>query len=395
MKNKTLAIQLVLFVVTVITTTLAGAEAMTGRFFFFLPEKDILKFPQDFWQGFEFSIPFLAILTCHEFGHFFMARYYKIRTTLPYYIPMWLSALAMSIGTLGAVIRILDRTRTRKQYFDIGIAGPLAGFVVGFGVLWYGFTHLPALEYIYKIHPEYVKYGANYAHEMSKNANLLNGQMTLGDNLLMLFFKNYIADPALLPPNFELSHYPLLWAGYLSLFFTALNLFPIGQLDGGHILYGLIGKKKFNAIAPIIFVGFLFYAGIGMYTIEDIKSIGFEGSAYTSDLDFFLWLGIYIFFLKTCLSRISTNPLTPWVISLSMVVAQLVMSATPVVKDFQGFSGFFPFAFLLGRFLGIYHPDVEEDTPLDTKRKVLGWVSLGIFIICFTPHPFMLIDISK
>ena len=60
MKNKTLAIQLVLFVVTVITTTLAGAEAMTGRFFFFLPEKDILKFPQDFWQGFEFSIPFLA-----------------------------------------------------------------------------------------------------------------------------------------------------------------------------------------------------------------------------------------------------------------------------------------------------------------------------------------------
>jgi hypothetical protein len=58
MKNKTLAIQLVLFVVTVITTTLAGAEAMTGRFFFFLPEKDILKFPQDFWQGFEFSIPF-------------------------------------------------------------------------------------------------------------------------------------------------------------------------------------------------------------------------------------------------------------------------------------------------------------------------------------------------
>jgi membrane-associated protease RseP (regulator of RpoE activity) len=132
----------------------------------------------------------------------------------------------------------------------------------------------------------------------------------------------------------------LLWAGYLSLFFTALNLFPIGQLDGGHILYGLIGKKKFNTIAPIIFVGFLFYAGIGMYTIEDIQSIGFEGSAYTSDLDFFLWLGIYIFFLKTCLSRISTNPLTPWVISLSMVVVQLVMSATPVVKDFQGFSGF-------------------------------------------------------
>ena len=70
MKNKTLAIQLVLFVVTVITTTLAGAEAMTGRFFFFLPEKDLLKSPRDFWQGFEFSIPFLAILTCHEFGHF-------------------------------------------------------------------------------------------------------------------------------------------------------------------------------------------------------------------------------------------------------------------------------------------------------------------------------------
>ncbi len=394
MKHKTLVIQLILFVVTLITTTLAGAEAMTGRFFFFLPESYILHFPDDFWQGLQFSIPFLAILTCHEFGHYFTARFYKIRTTLPYYIPMWLSALAMSIGTLGAVIRILDKTRTRKQYFDIGIAGPLAGFVVGFGVLWYGFSYLPAIDYIFKIHPEYVKYGLNYAHEMSKNANLLNGQMVLGDNLLFMFFKEFVADPALLPPNFEIMHYPLLWAGYLSLFFTALNLFPIGQLDGGHILYGLIGKKKFNIVAPVIFILFVFYAGIGMFTVADIKAIGQANAAYTSDTDFFLWLMVYVYFLRVCFSTLSENPLNAWVLALAVVVIQLVMSAIPYFEHVQGFSGFFPFAFLLGRFLGVYHPDVEVDEPLDLKRKLLGWFALVVFVLCFTPHPFMLIDVS-
>jgi membrane-associated protease RseP (regulator of RpoE activity) len=393
MKYKTELIQAILFIVTLITTTLAGAEAITAKNFLLVPAPYRLSFPDDFWQGLQFSIPFLGILTCHEFGHYFAARYYKIKTSLPYYIPMWLSALTMSIGTLGAVIRIQGRTRSRKQYFDIGIAGPLAGFVVALAVLYYGFTHLPPFEYIFSIHPDYQQFGRNYPNEIMKIPKFMNGQLVLGDNLLFKFFKTYVADPSLLPPNFEIMHYPLIWAGYLALFFTALNLFPIGQLDGGHILYGLIGKKTFNIISPIIFISFALFAGYGIFTIDDIKAIG-VGGYYESESDFFTWLMAYLFFLRLCFSRVSEHQLTPWVLSLSVVVTQLLLSFVPAIAHLQGFSGFFPFIFLLGRFLGIYHPEVEIDEPLDVKRQLLGWLSLIIFILCFTPYPFMQIDFS-
>lgn len=390
MRNKTILIQAILFVATVVTTTLSGAESITGKFFFFLPEPYALHFPEDFWQGFAFSIPFLGILTVHEFGHYFMAKYYKIKTSLPYYIPMWLGPFMMSIGTLGAVIRILDRTRTRKQYFDIGIAGPLAGFIVAMGVLWYGFTHLPPVNYIYQIHPDYLKYGTHYAEEVMKNEKLIGGQLVLGDNLLFTFFKNYVANPALVPPNFEMMHYPFIWAGYLALFFTALNLFPIGQLDGGHILYGLIGKKRFQVVSPVIYVLFVLYAGYGLFSVQTIRQIGQLKADYASETDFFQWLLLYVFGLRICFSRINPeNKYTAWILSLGVIVLQLVLSTIPAIDSKHGFSGFFPFLFLLGRVLGVYHPDVEEDQPLDWKRQVLGWLALLIFVLCFTPHPFM------
>lgn len=393
MKYKTQIIQLVLFITTLITTTLAGAESMTGRFFFFLPKESILHFPEDFWQGFQFSIPFLAILTFHEFGHYFTARYYNIKVSLPYYIPMWLSAISMSIGTMGAVIRMTGQTRSRKEYFDIGIAGPLAGFIVALFVLYYGFTHLPPLEYIFKIHPEYAKFGEHYKTDVLHFTKFMDGQLVLGDNLLFKLFKNYVADQRLLPPNFEIMHYPVIWAGYLSLFFTALNLIPIGQLDGGHILYGLIGKKNFNIVSPIIFIAYILFAGYGLLTVNDIKNIG-TGGQYKDESEFFTWLLGYIFFLRICFSRISENPITSWVLSLGIVLTQFLLSYIPEIATSHGFIGFLPFALFLGKFVGIYHPEVEIDEPLDFKRKLLGWLTLIIFILCFTPYPFMEIDFS-
>ncbi|MES2518732.1 MAG: site-2 protease family protein [Bacteroidota bacterium] len=332
------------------------------------------------------------MLTCHEFGHYFTARFYKIKVSLPYFIPLWLSAFtSLSFGTMGAVIRMIGRTRSRKEYFDIGIAGPLAGFVVSLFVLYYGFTHLPPLEYIFKIHPDYAKFGEHYKTDVLQIPKFMNGQVVLGDNLLFKLFKNYIADPKLLPPNFEIMHYPIIWAGYISLFFTALNLFPIGQLDGGHILYGLIGKKVFNVISPVIFIGFALFAGYGLFTINDIQHIG-SGGQYTDEGDFFTWLIAYIFFLRICFSRISENQMTAWVLSLAVVLTQFLLSYIPQIATLHGFSGFLPFILLLGRFLGIYHPEVEIDEPLDLKRKLLGWLTLIIFILCFTPYPFMEID---
>ena len=150
--RKTLIIHIVLFVVTVVATTFAGAEWMFGKSMIY---GDELLSSSEILAGLYFSIPFLGILTVHEFGHYFTAKYYKVKVSLPFYIPLWLGFVPMpSIGTMGAFIRIKGLIQSRKEFFDIGIAGPLAGFVVALFVLTYGFTNLPDADYIFEIHPE-------------------------------------------------------------------------------------------------------------------------------------------------------------------------------------------------------------------------------------------------
>ncbi len=369
-----------LFLITLITTTLAGAEWMFGRLFIPFEGMKTLGWAE-FVAGFQFSLPFLAILTVHEFGHYFTAKANRVRVTLPYYIPIWFG-IGQSIGTLGAFIRIKDLINSRRKYFDIGIAGPLAGFVLALVVLWYGFTHLPSPEFIFTIHPEYQKWGLDYGNYAYRNLPP-GGAMGLGDNLLFNFFKTYVADPARVPHPYEMIHYPYLMAGYLALFFTSLNLIPIGQLDGGHILYALIGRRRFNWVAPVLFTGFVFYAGLGSFKPTDF--------AVPSDDAFFSVLGsfgLYVAVLYLAFSRISENRMTSLLITLSVVVAQLVISW--LRPDWEGYSGFMVFAFVLGRFLGIYHPETQLEEPLDLKRQVLGWIALLIFVLCFSPRPFLI-----
>ena len=136
-KHRTVIIQIVLFIATFITTTFASSYWASGNF--------------NFVEGLPFSIPFLLFLTAHEFGHYFMAMYHKVRVSLPYFIPF-----PILTGTLGAVI-IKERAASKANEFDIGIAGPIAGFVIGFLTLCYGFSTLPPAEHIFKIHPEYQK----------------------------------------------------------------------------------------------------------------------------------------------------------------------------------------------------------------------------------------------
>ncbi len=369
-----------LFLITLITTTMAGAEWMFGRLFIPIEGMKTLGWAE-FVAGFQFSVPFLAILTVHEFGHYFTAKANQVRVTLPYYIPLWIG-IGQSIGTLGAFIRIQDYINSRRKYFDIGIAGPLAGFALALVVLWYGFTHLPPPEFIFTIHPEYQKWGLDYGLYAYQHLPE-GGAVGLGDNLLFNFFKNHVADPARVPHPYEMIHYPYLLAGYLALFFTSLNLIPIGQLDGGHILYGLIGRKRFHWLSPILFVGFAFYAGLGVFKPTDFAVP--TDNAFFSELGSF---GLYIGFLYLAFSRISENRMTSLLITLSVVAAQLVVSW--VRPDMEGYSGFLAFTFVLGRFLGIYHPETELDEPLDLKRQVLGWIALIVFVLCFSPRPFLI-----
>ena len=417
-------IHLLLFVLTLVSTTLAGTEWITGRSFFMAAEElgiPALGWP-DFRRGLLFSVPFLAILTVHEFGHYFAAQWHKVKVSLPYYIPLWLGWLGgPSIGTMGAFIRINSPLRTRRQVFDIGIAGPLAGFALALGVLWYGFTHLPPKEYVFSVHPDYAQYGADYdkyvytyqharqqdsvqfvtllrraraaglipkdsvilhqplsreAFELNQSANL-----ALGTNLLFELFARYVApDPALVPNRHEMAHYPFLFAGFLALFFTALNLIPIGQLDGGHILYGLIGERWHSVVSPVLFVAFVFYAGLG--TIDwkgEMTLLGEPVPQYGA-------IPLYIGFLYLVFSRVLDNPLNVLLLSTAVLAGQFVATS---LWGLEGYPGWLVFAFVLGRFLGVYHPPAVLDEPLTPARKLLGWLSLLVFILCFTPQPFV------
>lgn len=411
-EKKTLIIQGVLFMLTLISTTLAGAEWMTGKMLLYGLET--LSW-DEFIGGLAFSIPFLGILSVHEFGHYFTAKYHRVKVTLPFYIPLWFGFLGeISIGTMGALIKIKEQITDRTKYFDIGISGPLAGFVVALGVLHYGFTHLPDPEHIYNIHPDYETFGLEYADEVysyeynvfrhhrsylayraNDSINYVQEHGTtedwyypefeaydaypsyaMGTTLLFEWMKSWLVDdPSLIPNEFEIAHYPFLFAGFLALFFTSLNLLPIGQLDGGHILYGLIGGKNHMWASRILFVGFLYYAGLGLFN-------PFQFS------DYFFSEMLYVGFLYFCFYRFTPERKDRFMYALAMFVAQLVTLL--IFPQAEGYVGWLLFTFILGRVLGIYHPPVINNQPLDTKRKVLGWFALFVFVISFSPQPFQI-----
>jgi membrane-associated protease RseP (regulator of RpoE activity) len=362
-----------LFIVTFITTTMAGAEWTNG--------KSILADSYtwaDFASGLPYSICFLMILTAHEFGHYFVAVYYRVRTTLPFYIP--LPPVSLMLGTLGAVIRIKSPIRSTKENFDIGVAGPLAGFVVSVGFLIYGFTQLPPPEYIFQFHPEYEQYGLEYANYVYTAQFMPAGSVDIiiGKNLLFLLFENVFADPIRLPNVHEIIHYPFLFAGFLSLIFTSINLLPIGQLDGGHVLYGLVGRKKHKIIASVIFIGFLFYAGIGFISpFEPLDKLIYE-------------IPLFVGFLFFALKGMGLNTRDNVLAALAIFTAQYLIAT--LFPHAQGYSGWLLFAFIIGRFIGIQHPPCEIEEPLSTERVVVGWLALVIFVLCFTPQPIQLIE---
>ena len=382
---KSYGIHIVLFVVSLLTTTLAGGEWMFGSYILL---EDYSW--HDFTAGFAFSIPFLTFLTVHEFGHYFTARFYHVKTTLPYYLPFWLGFLpAPSIGSFGAVIRIKEKIQSRKLYFDIGIAGPIAGFVAGLFILYYGFTNLPPADYIFQIHPEYQQHGLDYEKYAYGAEREEQGiAFVLGSNLIFDFFKEHVApDPSLVPNIYEIAHYPWLLAGFLALFFTALNLLPVGQLDGGHIIYGLMGPKWHRILSPAFLILLVFYSGLGMITPEHLNGlIRFKPEMW--------WQApLYFWFLTIVFSKVFTQAQTRLMWALVIFAGQMVLSL--VYSGIEGYSGWLLFAFLLGRVMGVQHPEPADNEPLDFRRKLLGWLAILIFILCFTPAPLELVVLGN
>jgi len=377
-KIKTSLVHGSLFIVTFITTTIAGAEWTNGKSIlidFFVLNQDYSW--ADFATGLPYSICFLTILTCHEFGHYFTAVYYRVKTTLPYYIP--LPPFFFSLGTLGALIRIKQQINTNKQQFDIGIAGPLAGLVVALGFLIYGFVTLPSPDFIFQFHPDYKQYGLDYANHVYNTSTMPKGtiDVVVGKNLLFVLLEKIFADPSRMPNAHEIMHYPFLFAGFLSLVFTALNLLPIGQLDGGHVLYGLVGYKWHKRIATVLFFALLYLTGIGQINNNwSIDSLALEG-------------GLYLFFLFIALRSVFPKKRDRLMYALAIFTAQYVTHW--LLPSVQGYPGWFMFTMLIGFFVGVPHPPSPIEEPLDLKRKILGWFALIVFILCLTPDPLNLI----
>jgi membrane-associated protease RseP (regulator of RpoE activity) len=373
-ETKRILLQVVLFVITFITTTFAGAEWAYGKNIFFGEYTW-----NDFASGFAFSIPLLLILTVHEFGHYFTAMYHKVKSSLPYYIPIPPIPFFPSLGTMGAVIRLRSRPYSNIQNFDIGLAGPLAGFIATIGVMIYGFSTLPPPEYIFEIHPEYKQYGLDYAKHVYQpeyfETHKPIGDIQIGKNLLFQIAEKFVDDPRRVPNAHEVMHFPVLFAAYFALLFTCLNLLPIGQLDGGHIAYGLFGYSIHKKIAIVFFLALMFYAGIG---IEYINPRAPQDQQI-------LAIPLYLFFMLIAFQGFGSGLKDRVMYILLFFSLQYAfMHFFPAVK---GYYGWIVFGMLLGRFIGVAHPRSEIERPLNGTRIVLGWLALIIFILCFSPAP--------
>lgn len=241
-------LNLILFIATLITTIFVGTNYYIS---FYLGEKipkdpellrRLLANPLTYLHGLPYALTIMGILLAHEMGHYISSRMHGVDATLPYFIPA-----PTLIGTFGAVIRMKSPITSKKALFDIGIAGPLSGFIVAIPAIIYGIKlsrhvpYLPAREGIY-----------------------------LGEPLIMKII--YKVSYPNTPSEFTLLLHPIAFAAWFGILATAFNLFPIGQLDGGHILYSVIGKKTeilgkifvlvLIAMGVIFWEGWLLWAGI-------------------------------------------------------------------------------------------------------------------------------------
>ncbi len=300
-----------LFVLTFLTTLIAGAEWVSGtagpyEFSFLL-------------EGLPYAVSIMFIISCHEFGHYFAAKYHKVEATLPYYIPFPPIPFFLNFGTMGAVIKTKSHVNSKKAMFDIGVAGPIAGFVASLIVLIYGFLNVPGIEYLLKIHPDFLSpdYGKNVI------------ELSFGNTLLFSFLKNvFVSSDQFFPPMTEIYHYPYLCVGWFGLFVTAMNMIPVGQLDGGHISYTLFGEKKSYHISVISFIVLFFLGVFGIIETQFNLNLGF------------------------------------------------------------GWSGWLFWALVLYFIVKLKHPVVYDNSELNMKRKILGYISLIILLLSFSPMPF-------
>jgi membrane-associated protease RseP (regulator of RpoE activity) len=286
----------VMLLLTVLTTLFAGTM------WFYEP----VRSPVDLLAGWPFALAVLGVLGVHELGHYVLSRYHDVEASLPYFIP-----IPTFIGTLGAVIRMKGRIPDREALFDIGVAGPLAGLVAAVVVSVVG-LYLPPIE---------------VPQSVLNDPNAIN--IEFGYPPLLLALSELTGRPlSYADPSLAVN--PVVFGGWIGMFVTFLNLIPVGQLDGGHLVRAMLGPRQ--------------------ETIAALVPIGLFG------------LSAYLFFVQGLGLRDSVLIWTFWgVISLGLAKAG---PATPVY-----------------------------DRELDAKRMALGVLTFVLGALCFTPVPFELLSV--
>jgi membrane-associated protease RseP (regulator of RpoE activity) len=319
-------VNVILFVVTVFSMMLMGVdippEAVAGN------DVSTIQFLfQNIFTGWPFALSMMGILFTHEMGHYIMCRFYKVPATLPFFIP---APLISPLGTLGAFIAMRGIPKNKRVLFDVGVAGPLAGLVIAIPVLFVGLSLSPL---------------GPVAHAASGSSGFLEG------NSLFYLFSKYLVFGKLLPEPVNLGGLspvvywlryfltgqpipfngldvqlaPVALAGWAGLLVTALNLVPVGTLDGGHVAYGLFGEKA-RRIFPV--------------AIGTLLALSFLPSLLTLSLGAFNFSWLLWVFILFWLGNVRTQPL-------------------------------------------------DDITPLDGKRRALGFFMLLLFVMLFTPIPMV------
>jgi membrane-associated protease RseP (regulator of RpoE activity) len=305
-------INLVLGILTIASVILAGGYSL-GQV---LPSDAGQAIAGIFERGWPFALSMLSILAAHEFGHYLMGRYHGVHVTLPYFIPL---PFISPFGTMGAFINMKERPKNRRILLDIGIAGPLAGLVVAIPVLLLGLY----LSTLTKMAP-----GPNEAIQLEGNSIIyLASKFLVFGKLLpepasfagvspLLYWVKYFFTGLPMPyGGLDVNISPVAWAGWGGLLVTAMNLVPAGQLDGGHMLYVLLGRERAQKTYPFILGGML------------LLSLAWNG--------WLLWAAL-IFFL----GRVYAEPLdqvTPldskrkWLAVLALILFILTFTPVPLV----------------------------------------------------------------
>ena len=319
-------INILLFILTFLSMMLTGvdvpSESISGD-----QSSTLLFLFQHILTGWPFAVSMMGILFAHEMGHYLMCRYYNVPATLPFFIP---APLISPLGTLGAFIAMRGIPKNKRVLFDVGVAGPLAGVVIAIPVLFLGLSlsHLGPVRptapgmmsmlegnSLFYLFSKYVMFG-----------KLLPEPASMNGLSPVLYWLRYFFTAQPIPFNgLDVQIHNVALAGWAGLLVTALNLVPVGTLDGGHVAYGLFGEKA-RKIFPI--------------AIGTLIALSFLPSLLTLSLGAFNFSWLLWVFILFWLGNVRTQPL-------------------------------------------------DDITPLDGKRRALGFFMLVLFVLLFTPIPMV------